>query len=231
MSDRVEQLLQNANQASARVRNLWIAFLLFGTYLAIAVGGTTHRQMLLEAPLILPVLNTGLPLLDFYRIVPGLLLIYHFYMLVQLYLLSSKVRAFDEALVYPPVTPGTEADLRLRADSFLITQLLVGGKQAALVRAFIWLAAWLTMVAAPLVLFLAFQIRFLPYHDVITTWMHRLFLVADVLLIWPAVSGKSGHLGGSIRAVFWERPIALFRPYYHHHESAGKAYDAGRYRG
>ena len=39
MSNRVEQLLQTSNESSARVRNLWIAFLLFGTYLAIAIGG------------------------------------------------------------------------------------------------------------------------------------------------------------------------------------------------
>jgi len=218
MSNRVEQLLQTSNESSARVRNLWIAFLLFGTYLAIAIGGTTHRQMLLEAPLVLPVLNTGLPLLDFYRIAPGLLLIYHFYMLVQLYLLSTKLMAFDQALVYPPVTQGARDDLRLRADNFLITQMLVGRRHAPLVRAFVWLVAWLTMAAAPIVLFLAFQIRFLPYHDVTTTWMYRGFLIADLLLlwvVWPAVSSKDGRLGWILASAFLgtaEGPLQCLLP-------------------
>lgn len=230
MTERVEQLLRAGNEASARVRNLWITFLLFGTYLAIAIGGTTHRQMLLEAPLILPVLNAGLPLVDFYRIAPGLFLVFHFYMLVQLYLLSSKLRAFDEALVYPPVTKGAEADLRLRADNFLVTQMLVGRQKVWLVRLFVWLTAWLTMAAAPIVLFLAFQIRFLPYHDVTTTWIHRLCLIADVLLlwlIWPAISSREGRLGGSLRALFWEKPKALFGIYNRHDDEAQEAKKAG----
>ena len=205
MSERVEQLLQAGNEASARVRNLWITFLLFGTYLAIAIGGTTHRQMLLDERLELPVLDTSLPLLDFYRIAPGLFLIFHFYLLVQLYLLANKLREFDSALIYPFVLEPAQKDLRTRTDNFLITQLLVGRQRVWLVCAFVWLAAVLTMVVAPVVLLLAFQIRFLPYHDVTTTWIQRSYLIADVALVWllwPAIASKSGRFGGVVAGLF-----------------------------
>lgn len=232
MSERVEQLLQAGNEASARVRNLWITFLLFGTYLAIAIGGTTHRQMLLESPIVLPILGAELPLVDFYRIAPGLFLVFHFYMLVQLYLLADKLRKFDAALRYPFVLKDAQKDLRTRTDNFLITQLLVGRQRVLLVRMFIWLAAWLTMVVAPVVLLLAFQIRFLAYHDVLTTWIQRAFLIADILLVWllwPAVTSREGGLGGAVVALFWKPWVGLYRTLYLTVESAAASYRSGNF--
>jgi uncharacterized protein YjbI with pentapeptide repeats len=50
---------------------------------------------------------------------------------------------------------------------------------------------WLTAVVLPLMLLLWTQIRFLPYHSVGATWLHRLAVVIDALLIfflWPQLS-------------------------------------------
>src|SRR6056297_1234783 len=173
MTERIEQLLQAGNETSARVRNLWITFLLFGTYLAIAIGSTTHRQMLLEAPIVLPILGAELPLVHFYQLAPILFLVFHFYLMVQLYLLAQKLHLLEDGITGPAVPKGARGDLRARTDNFLITQLLVGKAGGVLPRLFIRWAAWLTMIFAPVVLLLAFQVRFLPYHGVFTTWLHR----------------------------------------------------------
>ena len=210
MSERVEQLLQAGNEASGHVRNLWITFLLFGTYLAIAIGGTTHRQMLLEEPVVLPILGAELPLVHFYQVAPILFLIFHFYLLVQLYLLAQKLHLLEGGITGPAVPKGARPDLRARTDNFLITQLLVGKTGGVLPRLFIRVAAWLTMIFAPVLLLLAFQIRFLPYHDVFTTWLHRGTLIADVLIVWllcPVITHPGGRLGGAFTAVFVERPL------------------------
>src|SRR5215470_4386508 len=41
---------------------LWLSYLLLLFSLAIAVGGVTHRDLLLETPLKLPILNADVPL-------------------------------------------------------------------------------------------------------------------------------------------------------------------------
>src|SRR5688572_19777824 len=50
------------NEIASSSAGLWITFLSFATYLAIAVGSVTHRQLFLQDPMQLPLLNVGLPL-------------------------------------------------------------------------------------------------------------------------------------------------------------------------
>ena len=58
----VEGLERSLNDSATRVSAIWISFLVFGLYLVIAAGATTHRQLFLEDPVKLPVLNIELPL-------------------------------------------------------------------------------------------------------------------------------------------------------------------------
>jgi uncharacterized protein YjbI with pentapeptide repeats len=214
MATRVEELLSAGNAASGRARGLWITFVLFGTYLIIAIGSTTHRQMLLEQPLVLPILGASLNLIDFYRFAPFLFLVFHFYMLVQFYLLAGTLHRLDEHIRTDLRLDSERRHLRAQTDKFLVTQLLVGRTEQWLPRFFIRLAAWMTMVAAPVLLLLAFQVRFLPYHDVFTTWVQRGCLLVDlalVWLLWPVIAHRSGRIGGVIAALFWERPKALYQ--------------------
>ena len=96
--DRIALLRESAETAARHVRNLYVSFLLVSVYLAIAVGSTTHEQLLRKSALELPVFKVGLPLLGFYGAVPILFLLLHFHLLLQFYLLSRKLYAFDGAL-------------------------------------------------------------------------------------------------------------------------------------
>ena len=58
---------------------LWLSYLLVLFYLAIAVGGVTHRDLLLENPLKLPILYVDVPLVGFFVLGPALFLIIHTY--------------------------------------------------------------------------------------------------------------------------------------------------------
>src|ERR1700755_2485961 len=91
----IPDLLKAVNDASGRAFALWITFLTVGAYLAIAIGTTTHVQLLLEAPVKLPLLGVDLPLFAFYEFAPPLFLALHLYVLMQLYLLSRSLRLFD----------------------------------------------------------------------------------------------------------------------------------------
>jgi hypothetical protein len=65
-----EALASALNRSAERVQTLWLSFLIFMVYLAIATGTTTHRMLFLGSPLNLPVLNISLPLVGFYILAP-----------------------------------------------------------------------------------------------------------------------------------------------------------------
>ena len=62
----VEALEKSLNDSATRVSTIWISFLIFGLYLVVTAGTVTHRQLLLEDPVKLPVLNIDLPLVGFF---------------------------------------------------------------------------------------------------------------------------------------------------------------------
>ena len=97
----IPDLLKAVNDASGKAFALWITFLTVGLYLAISIGTTTDVQLLLEGPVKLPLLDVNMPLFDFYEFAPILFLMLHLYVLMQLYLLSSTLRLFEQELQAP----------------------------------------------------------------------------------------------------------------------------------
>ena len=45
------------NEVAGRIRGLWLSFILLITYLIITVGAVTHKDLLFENPVKLPVLR------------------------------------------------------------------------------------------------------------------------------------------------------------------------------
>lgn len=86
--DRLESLLNSANSTAQLVRNIYLTFLLFGTYLSITITSTTHEQLLKGSFLVLPLLNAKIPIFGFYLITPIVLVLFHFNILLHFYFLS-----------------------------------------------------------------------------------------------------------------------------------------------
>src|SRR5205809_30560 len=112
----VADLLKAVNDTSSKAAALWITFLSVLTYLAIAIATTTHEAILLGAPLKLPLIGTDVPLLAFYQAAPFMLLLLHLYVLVQLQLLMSVVRTFDDELRSADVIAKERDRLRAQLD-------------------------------------------------------------------------------------------------------------------
>ncbi len=211
----VEQLLLALNSVAQRIQSLWITFISFGAYLTIAVLGTTHRMLFLEEPVKLPLFNIDLPLTSFYLVAPGFLLIFHFYVLVQLVLLARSASAFENALAAIEPTAEFSDAVKMRVDNSIFVQLLAGadperrGRNAWLIRP----VAWLTVMILPALLFLLIELQFLPYHHDAVTWFHRalfIFELVFLLLLWPAYSGGQGLVSlGRLFPGFSSRRLAM----------------------
>jgi uncharacterized protein YjbI with pentapeptide repeats len=197
---RLDKLQDATNTASGHVRNVYLTFLLFGLYLAIIVGSTTHGQLLRASPVTLPLLEVGLPLVGFYWVAPALFVLLHLNLLLQLYLLSGKLHRLDrvigEAISRKHLDHEGDEDLRAQLYPSPFSQMLIGRQHGRLMRLMICLMVLLTVLILPVALLLAAQVRFLPYHDAWTTMWHRFLIATDLLLIltfWHPIRGSKGH--------------------------------------
>jgi uncharacterized protein YjbI with pentapeptide repeats len=198
--DPIPDLLKAVNEASGRGLSLWITFLTIAIYLAIAIGATTHAQLLLEAPIRLPLFGVDLPLVAFYEVAPVLFVILHLYVLLQLYLMARALRLFSDELRDAQVIEKDRERIRAQLDKFVLTQMMAGALGIWAMRMLLRFTVWLTLLIAPVLLLLFFQIRFLPYHDAWTTWVQRVALLVDLLVIWwmwPAIAYGLARVRGA----------------------------------
>lgn len=189
-SPHIEKLLEAANSASQTVAALHVAFMAFAAYLGVIVWGTKHENLLLISPVRLPVLDVELPLTTFYGFVSWLVVLLHFNLLLQLELLSRKLWNLDRAL---PTTPVGQ-QIRDRLFIFPFTHLIAGRSSVRLIGWLLSLVVGLTVIALPLFMLLAAQIRFLPFHDETITWLQRLAVWVDSLILlalWPLIASPN----------------------------------------
>lgn len=199
----LKALADAANEAARREAAQWFYFVTIMITIAALVGSTTHRVLFLEEAVRVPFLGVELPLLGFYVVVPAIFVVLHLYTLAQLRLMARKLRAFLDELDRQTEedTAARERALQ-RLDNFSVLQLLVSeryGTRLAQVR----VMAWTTLVAAPVVLLLFVQLRFLPYQSEWITWWHRGLILLDLSLVWwlwPSFAGAPTPR-------FWYRPV------------------------
>ena len=134
--DPIPDLLKAVNEASGKAFALWITFLTVGIYLAIAIGTTTHLQLLLAGPVKLPLLGVDMPLFAFYGVAPPMFVVLHLYVLMQLYILARLLRLFDDQLRRAKMLELDRRMTRGQLDKFVFTQFLIGAPQDAIVRLF-----------------------------------------------------------------------------------------------
>jgi len=133
--------------------------------------------------------------MDFQSIVvdPWLVLLFHAHLLNQFFLLSRKLLNFNNALGLLP--PGVERIQRELPFPLIFSHMTVGTHHPRLIRGAFRTAVVITILLTPIVLLLAIQWRFLPYHNAWITLIHQLVLTFDLLLwiFWPRLSSRSEH--------------------------------------
>lgn len=174
------------NDASGKASALWTTFVTFALYLLISFGSVTHRDLFLENPVRLPLLNVELPLTAFFAVAPAVFVIFHFYVCLQLFGLARRTVAYNTLLRSEVDTEAQRQMLRQRIDLFLVAQFLAGprAQRVGLVGLSLRFIAWVTIVAAPVAVLLVAQLTFLPYHSAPVSWVQRLCLLIDLAVIW-----------------------------------------------
>jgi uncharacterized protein YjbI with pentapeptide repeats len=180
------ELQKALNDAAGKASVLWTTFIIFQLYLAIAFGSVTHRDLFLETPIKLPLLNVDLPLVGFFVVAPTVLLIFHFYVFLQLAGLASKARDYNTLLAAEAPVASDRQYIRQRLDVFPILQFLAGPRdqRTGFIGLSLRLIALITLVATPLVILLQGQVTFLPYHHEWIVWLQRSIVMVDLAVVW-----------------------------------------------
>jgi uncharacterized protein YjbI with pentapeptide repeats len=176
-------LLEAVNDTSDDARTGWFIFLGVMTYLLVAVAGIGHKDLLLAKEVQLPIVQVSIDLQSFFLFAPIVLCFLHFGMLVQNAMLARKVIEFDVALRALEPTEKRSHPLRLELHSYFFTQSLAGPVRSPLMSFFLHVMAWITLVALPVMLLIYIQVAFLPFHDVTATWVHRIAIVVDIMML------------------------------------------------
>jgi hypothetical protein len=178
-TDDLETARKAVEDTAAIGGGLWLSYLFVLFYLGIAAGAVTHADLLLQAPVKLPFLNIELPLLAFFFLAPLLLLLTHAYTLVHLVLLARRVEQFN-------AIEGLSEASRRRLPSNIFVQFLGAPEEDRYGSFGLLLGAilWVTLVVAPIALYLLLEIQFLPYHSRWITWTIRIALLLDLGLLW-----------------------------------------------
>ena len=182
----VDELQRALNDSAGKASVLWTTFITFELYLVIAFGSVTHRNLFLEDPVKLPLFNVDLPLVGFFLVAPAILVIFHFYVFLQLLALARKARDYDAVLREAVPVAIDRQLLRQRLDSFLVLQFLAGPaeQRTGFGGLSLRLIAWITLVGGPVLILLQGQVTFLPYHGVGVTWLQRIAILIDLAVIW-----------------------------------------------
>jgi Pentapeptide repeats (8 copies) len=183
-------LLNAVNRASSAATSAWLIYLALAAFFIVALAGVTHKDLLLNSPIALPILQISIGLDRFLLFAPPLFILIHIGMIMQYAVLTRKVYAFlgvieqEERRGAPEDgMPAVTHPLRYELNSDFFTQFLASAPQAGIFTFMQQMIIWVTLIMLAAIVLLFFQIGALPLHDAGLTWAHRAYILADLLMV------------------------------------------------
>ncbi|MGA7545221.1 MAG: pentapeptide repeat-containing protein [Methyloceanibacter sp.] len=185
LSEEAQGFLDEANGDSDAASSAWLAFLALLTYLLVTLASVSHKDLLLNSAVQLPiVVNVHIPLVGFFQYAPALLLLVYLSLLIQHVILARKYGKFTEAIASYERDTRTEHPARERVHSYVGSQILAGPKPNRVTNFLMRLIVYVTFTILPVITLLYFQIKFLPYHEVWITYWHRIAVILGILMLF-----------------------------------------------
>ena len=186
----IQSLIQAVNTSSETARNAWLFFLAMMAYFFVAIAGVKDEALLLNTPVTLPVVNIAITMEAFFVFAPPVVLLIHFGLLLQHFLLADKTVKLNAILEREAEDGETLEDVGDIADvhrhslhSYFFTQSIAGRQFGVFAKFLFYALSFVSFVFLPVMLLLSFQTKFLPYHQETITLSHRIYLIIDVLLV------------------------------------------------
>src|SRR5207247_8884746 len=91
-------LLEAVNRSSGSANAAWLIYIALMSYLLITVAGISHKDLLLNSDITLPILQVKIELTRFFLFAPILLVLIHVGLVSQLALLARKTLEFAASI-------------------------------------------------------------------------------------------------------------------------------------
>jgi len=111
----------NANATAARYGSLALSG--SAGFVIVTIASLTHKDLLLNTPVVLPFMEVQIPLLRFFIFAPIFVLVVHALALLQHVMLRGTIKAFNETL---SDAPNRDDPLRLELSSYFFVQVYSG---------------------------------------------------------------------------------------------------------
>ena len=161
----------------------WLVLLGSSAYLSLVLAGISHRDLLLDQDLTLPILQAKVPLTRVFILAPILFVLVHLAVVAQMALVARQSLAFAEAIRLLEVSEERRHPLRHELGTFFLVQAIAGPERSRVMGALLHALGWLSLVLLPVLCLLHLQMVFVPYHSVSITMLHRCAVLADLLLL------------------------------------------------
>ncbi|MCK5725184.1 MAG: hypothetical protein KAH22_00010 [Thiotrichaceae bacterium] len=150
-------------------RNRLLFFILFLSYIFLAILGTTDKMLFMQTPINMPLINIELPLVEFYIVMPLFLLVLYFHVLYtfhsyRIFLLETKV---NHPAILKILPIGLYEGTLLKRDHF---------------HRYVRFIMRLCLYVLPVLVLTAFWFRFADYQSSVISGWHISTIYIAVLL-------------------------------------------------
>ena len=161
-SEDIGEARKALESATSIARGLWFTFLSLAAYLVIAVGSVTHRDLFLETPVRLPLLNVDLPLVTFFWVAPMMFLVIHAYLLLNLKFMGDNARHYFNEVDRTGLSNPAKDALFLQLPNFVIMQMLIVRRQPkwGIMGFAMHFVVIMTVIVGPILILLYFNCSF-----------------------------------------------------------------------
>ncbi len=142
---------------------------------------TSHQDIFLNTSKPLPQIGTRLPLVGIFVVVPLAIALLHGAALLQVRNLLLRVH---ELLALVRDRPERDTIMDQLPTALVVQWAVAGVQRRDRSSHLLSLLVAFTLVGVPLGTLLLAQLRFLPFHDPLVTWLHRGLILIDVVTIW-----------------------------------------------
>ncbi len=170
--------LEAANDTARNFRAVYTTYLVIASYILVTILSTDDELLFRAGNVQMPIINTSVSVVWFFRIAPLILLLLHLNLLMQAMFLSTKVHRYTSRLA--------KENIHTRGLLFPapLAHLLVAGDQRRVVQWIVWIVVFISLVVLPPGILIYTEIHFLTYQSGLDTWLHRAAILLDIILLW-----------------------------------------------
>ena len=180
--------LDAANDSARHFRAVYTTYLMIASYIIFTIVSTEDELLFRNGNVQMPIIDIGVSIKRFFIIAPLILFFLHLNVLIQAVFLSTKVRRYTSVLNDDRHTPAFYNKGR-NAPGLLfpvpLAHFLVADDQQKDAQWILWVVVVFTsIVLLPLAILIYAEIHFLTYQSELITWMHRIAIGLDIILLW-----------------------------------------------